>query len=584
MSEFEMEFDAVVDHFRERNITGVITQAYFDASSSLKLCDFDLAGVPTPVLTSSGEYFTYSLHGFVDGVQLPREQLAEPLQDREIRVLRILKTMRPGFRSRGTLNIVTAWRRQPVAALSSGSFLWGINVVPALLPSYPFTAKDGNVRFQLAGYHAVYASTARVLTPQFDAAKNPLTRVDIRRGLHSHTMAQYLIGASSPTIEQNRLSTHLNVDVFMSKRNAFYTGAQKHLNRVNARHSPTGEPIEEITNADEALDVATTVFEHLTIGALLDKLAAGLFDGIPVHIIRNPVTFPLFISMCLLISAVPALVTVPGTQEHQNEPPDAAAVEILKLYHACCAPLNAEMGTHAEAVILMSFESTMASLHSNKNGKSDPRVNARLASAAASIAQMRRAGMALARELRNVAPRFVEQTRVASHVRRIDALLKLMLDVNGWLQTGIFNGERVHKQNDEYETARLSGFNIDAYNAAQQSIEGYFAIGVFATQDLQWCCVAIPFRHCTVVRCGRCDRGFGALELIARSRMLGGCLCCGHYFCPQCSHATALETRDRGLMHGQTTFSISQDDVLEARDQWRCSKCKKRRKAVAEAA
>jgi hypothetical protein len=371
--------------------------------------------------------------------------------------------------------------------------------------------------------------------------------------------------------------------------------------------------------------MASLACENATLNAFLDMHASQAMQGLRVPFFRDPTTFPLYTAVCLFLAAKPSLY---GVCPVSNE----VCIAVSKITDEC-EILTTKYGSNGcglmaiEQCLVQAIEgyTSTISLQRTSNGKSStsrtPGNEPKKADMVPFTAHhMQRQGIAMCVELLGLQPSSYEPDFLVSEFTRecvntaheqigcavakcsitraresgvlggcthhtssalrastkndmMRTLVRMIVDVNGWIESGIYDSVRVSKENSQSESALVGqNINFEASRQACHTIRMMLERGPHELTNSS-CFLCYPVKRSTRPTCGECKQQFSFLDTVMRSRFS----CCGEcnvWFCSAC-----YESKVQALVHGCGGVPKVEYAVANSR-LWHCTYCVSRVKAT----
>ena len=343
--------------------------------------------------------------------------------------------------------------------------------------------------------------------------------------------------------------------------------------------------------------------DHATMVSFLDLVASDAHRGMHVGSLEDPFQLPLYIAACVVIAAAPHLARLPTGSSSRVED-GSYARSLMRSFHSLTGGVH-----HATGIRSTALESLIELVTDDVAlfGVSDLSMNVLCSRVGNGVVienveyvlrgmeAMRRAGAAVLQELfadpptaisaaaeRNVkewlgaaaveAARDVVDNPIASAAlkpasvgswlpelqRRLrrstraalqHSLLKTLLDVNEFLESGVFRMNRAARANDvvdESRNGKSTGLprNVHAFELARETLSIYFKSGP-RSLALNGLPLVIPLRPRTRVKCGLCAKNFDFRETLTRLST-ARCSVCDAHFCSACAAPMDATVADHG--------------------------------------
>lgn len=523
----------------------------FDTSKSLEplFQKMDHTSFSEPWIDNFGNSVRCRIKSFLRG-SLCDGRSSYPLEPGEIREISVLTYPNDkGVPPSGSLNVLVSFGApghdyKPFFQ-DQNHLLFGLNVIPLVLVGTRPSSKRTSIFTRLDSY-AICSSVCRVRR-----VAEVCTTIELRRGFHTHTVAEYLKG------KRRNLTSFDMKQVFELDHSEFKKTRQKCEKKLMQTFFDDNPNVEDVDiHVNMLMETSQHVAETSTIAALLDLCATGTFNGILTSYLESPMCSPLYISTAVILAGCPALMN-----HSQTASKCEASRRVMDIFLNLVPAFESSHNSCIELACWCALEQMR-----DENGHLQMHQ-------CHSIDHITRQGQALCLELTNNAQKNnIDNFRMSTRESRLRCLLRVMISTNNWLRSGHWRGKPFSPENFADDAAK-NDYNRSAMLTATSHLTQILSYGVYA-QALKGPAVSIPIiSHCVTSECRQCGRQFETASLMKRTKALFGCSNCEAVFCNECVRVAVDRTRTVCDVEKDAAFPITALVVEATTDVWWCGKC-----------
>jgi hypothetical protein len=592
----------IVKHTEHPHIQCNVMQTSFDLPGAYMFSPNDGdAGYGTEIKIKTGEHLFMRVRSFLNHSEI-NGRAFQPMIPGERREVLIILTHHERPRQLGVFHMLTAYypsfenntnhrNNQQTAGVSS------LNVYPLILANH---FQRNTIRQSIENKVCVFMSSCNVLAN---------SQLQLRKGLHWNTIVQWYANIEKLTYYEPHLMMQMSDKKYEQMNDVANKKVFRHV--MQEYQHPTTSESKSYTMTPDASIVkhgrfASLACEHATLSAVLDMRASGAMGGLRLPMFEDPSLFPTYLTMCVFFAANPSMygmcvVTKDDCfaaetimQEYTSLTMDCrvgqshlSAAEQCLLQAINCYKSTSEnfprekdsvpFSAHhmqrqgiALCIELCSIQSNSVDCSASdaliellgKDVYNAAQEDTGCACTAHVVGRLRNAGV-VGGERHNIS----RSMRASTRNGLIREVVSMMVRVNEWISTGIFNMRRISRENTAMETATMGHFwNFEAATSACASMRKMMELGP-AQLVTNACFMCFPTHTEAKIKCGDCHTEFSFTDTLDRSR-ISTCGECSVYFCNDC-----YEKKVDLLSHTCGGGPPSNRFVVSNKKLWYCKFC-----------